>query len=125
MMLEIKKLECGYGKLKVLMGVDLHVGMDGTRAPESVGLFGPNGAGKTTLINAVMGIGKAWSGSGADFTWLKTVLLGWMKDLRCDIKFCAREKRLGELPHAARIRWRQRQGKLAGFRQGWKESHPL
>jgi rhamnosyltransferase len=70
-------------------------------------------------------IGKAWSGSGADFTWLKTVLLGWMKDLRCDIKFCAREKRLGELPHAARIRWRQRQGKLAGFRQGWKESHPL
>ncbi len=63
MMLEIKKLECGYGKLKVLMGVDLHVGMEGTREPESVGLFGPNGAGKTTLINAVMGIGKAWSGS--------------------------------------------------------------
>jgi len=28
---------------------------------------------------------------------------------------------LRELPHAVRIRWQQRCGKLAGFRQGWKE----
>ncbi|MDP2791030.1 MAG: ABC transporter ATP-binding protein [Rectinemataceae bacterium] len=57
MTLDIVKLEAGYGKLKVLQGVDLHVGK------ESVGLFGPNGAGKTTLINAVMGIVNPWSGS--------------------------------------------------------------
>lgn len=57
MILDIKKLETGYGKLQVLRGVDLSVGK------ESVGLFGPNGAGKTTLINAVMGMVKPWSGS--------------------------------------------------------------
>ncbi|TFG85397.1 MAG: ABC transporter ATP-binding protein [Spirochaetales bacterium] len=56
-MLNIQKLEAGYGKLKVLRGIDLHVGK------ESVGLFGPNGAGKTTLINAIMGIVKPWSGT--------------------------------------------------------------
>jgi branched-chain amino acid transport system ATP-binding protein len=57
MILEVKKLETGYGKLKVLRGIDLSVGQ------ESVGLFGPNGAGKTTLINAIMGMVKPWSGS--------------------------------------------------------------
>jgi len=57
MILEVKKLETGYGKLQVLRGVDLCVGK------ESVGLFGPNGAGKTTLINAIMGIVKPWAGS--------------------------------------------------------------
>jgi branched-chain amino acid transport system ATP-binding protein len=56
MILEVKKLQTGYGKLQVLRGVDLCVGK------ESVGLFGPNGAGKTTLINAIMGIVKPWSG---------------------------------------------------------------
>jgi branched-chain amino acid transport system ATP-binding protein len=56
MILEVKKLQTGYGKLQVLRGVDLRVGK------ESVGLFGPNGAGKTTLINAIMGIVKPWSG---------------------------------------------------------------
>ncbi|HRZ99374.1 MAG TPA: glycosyl transferase family 2, partial [Candidatus Paceibacterota bacterium] len=69
-------------------------------------------------------IGKAWTGQFNEFNWLKTVALGWLSDLRHDTRFCYREKRLGELPHAARIRWRQRRGKLAGFRQGWKEAHP-
>ncbi|OHE62864.1 MAG: branched-chain amino acid ABC transporter ATP-binding protein [Treponema sp. GWB1_62_6] len=57
MILEVKKLETGYGKLGVLRAVDLSVGK------ESVGLFGPNGAGKTTLINAVMGMVEPWAGS--------------------------------------------------------------
>lgn len=57
MILEVKKLETGYGKLQVLRGIDLSVGK------ESVGLFGPNGAGKTTIINAIMGIVKPWAGS--------------------------------------------------------------
>ncbi|MBN2873591.1 MAG: ABC transporter ATP-binding protein [Spirochaetales bacterium] len=57
MILDIQKLETGYGRLQVLRGIDLSVGK------ESVGLFGPNGAGKTTLINAIMGIVKPWGGS--------------------------------------------------------------
>jgi branched-chain amino acid transport system ATP-binding protein len=56
MILELDKLETGYGKLGVLRGVDLSVGA------ESVGLFGPNGAGKTTLINTIMGLQKPWKG---------------------------------------------------------------
>ena len=33
----------------------------------------------------------------------------------------ARHGRISELPHAAHVRWQQRLGKLAGFKQGWKE----
>lgn len=55
-MLKILGLECGYGRMKVIQGVNLEVGA------ESVGLFGPNGAGKTTLINAVMGMNRVWAG---------------------------------------------------------------
>ncbi len=70
MMLEVKKLEAGYGKLQVLRAVDLNVGR------ESVGLFGPNGAGKTTLINTIMGIVEARSGDivleGKSINKLKT-----------------------------------------------------
>jgi len=66
-------------------------------------------------------IGKAWTGSAGDFNWPKTVLLGWVSDVRHDLRFCLRNGRVGELAHAARIRWRQRSGKLAGFRQGWSE----
>lgn len=66
-------------------------------------------------------IGKAWSGSPGEFNWIKTVALGWVSDLRHDVRFCARTRRLSELPHAARIRWQQRSGRLAGFRQGWAE----
>ena len=42
----------------------------------------------------------------------------WLNDLRRDFNFCARHGRWPEWPHAARIRWRQRCGKLAGFRAG-------
>ena len=68
-------------------------------------------------------IGQAWSGAPGEFNFAKTVLLGWVSDLRHDLKFCAREKRLSELAHASGIRWQQRKGKLAGFRQGWQEQH--
>ena len=67
-------------------------------------------------------IGKAWTGSDGDFNWPRTVLLGWLSDVRHDLKFCLREKQLSGLPHAARIRWQQRRGKLAGFRQGRQEA---
>jgi rhamnosyltransferase len=62
-----------------------------------------------------------WPGTESDFGFLQTVLLGWVRDLRKDIRFCLRERRLRELPHAARIRWAQRRGRLEGFRKGWRD----
>jgi rhamnosyltransferase len=51
--------------------------------------------------------------------WWRNGLFGWMNDARRDLKFCARTGRLGEWPHALRIRRQQRSGSLAGFREGW------
>lgn len=69
-MLEIRDLECSYGRIPVLRKVSISVGN------ESVGLFGPNGAGKTTLINAIMGIIKPRAGAivaeGRDLSQLRT-----------------------------------------------------
>ena len=64
-------------------------------------------------------LAASWKGSPSEFNWLKTQLLGWASDFHHDVRFCLRERRLSELPHAARIRWNQRRGKLAGFREGW------
>ncbi len=56
-MLKIKNLEAGYGKLKVLRRVSMHV------APgEIVTIIGANGAGKTTLLNTIAGLLKAKAG---------------------------------------------------------------
>jgi rhamnosyltransferase len=65
-------------------------------------------------------LAAVWNGSPVELNWPRTVLLGWLNDLRRDLVFCARARRLGEWPHAARIRWEQRRAKLAGFREGWK-----
>jgi rhamnosyltransferase len=50
-------------------------------------------------------------------------MLGWLNDVRRDIVFCARNRRLVDMPHAAQIRWQQRRAKLAGFREGWHFYH--
>ena len=56
-MLRILNLEAGYGALRVLKGISLHV------APgEIVAVIGANGAGKTTLLKTIAGILKARSG---------------------------------------------------------------
>lgn len=68
-------------------------------------------------------IAKAWDQAPEQFSWMKTVFLGWLNDVRHDLRFCVREQRFNEIAHAMRIRWRQRNGKLAGFREGWKEAH--
>jgi len=47
-LLDVTGLSTGYGKIRVLTGVDLTV-----RAGEVVALLGPNGAGKTTLFNCL------------------------------------------------------------------------
>ncbi len=56
-MLRIKNLEAGYGPLKVLRKVSLHVGPG-----EIVTVIGANGAGKTTLLKTVAGLLEAREG---------------------------------------------------------------
>ena len=56
-MLKIINLEAGYGKLRVLKKVSMHV------APgEIVTLIGANGAGKTTLLSTIAGLVRASGG---------------------------------------------------------------
>ena len=50
-MLKVRNLEAGYGPLKVLVQVSLHVA-----AGEIVTLIGANGAGKSTLLRALSGL---------------------------------------------------------------------
>jgi rhamnosyltransferase len=61
-----------------------------------------------------------WPGKASDFNWPKTVLLGWANDFCHDLKFCLKRGLISEWPHAAKIRWNQRRGRLDGFREGWK-----
>jgi branched-chain amino acid transport system ATP-binding protein len=56
-MLKIRNLEAGYGKLKVLKHISMHVD-----AGEIVTIIGANGAGKTTLLSAIAGLVRASSG---------------------------------------------------------------
>ncbi len=56
-MLRIKNLEAGYGKLRVLKKVSLHV-----EPGEIVTLIGANGAGKTTLLSTISGLIRASGG---------------------------------------------------------------
>jgi rhamnosyltransferase len=65
-------------------------------------------------------LAAVWKHPPQQFSWPRTVLLGWLNDLRRDVVYCTRNRRLDELPHAARIRWHQRRAKLAGFREGWQ-----
>lgn len=50
-LLEVAGLKAGYGKIAVLHGVSLRVGVG-----EVVSLLGPNGAGKTTLLASTSGL---------------------------------------------------------------------
>ncbi len=65
-------------------------------------------------------LAAVWNGKRSDINWSRTVLAGWINDVRRDFLFCSRSHRLAEWPHAARIRWQQRRAKLAGFAAGWK-----
>jgi len=50
-LLTVAGLSAGYGKIGVLQGIDMVIGVS-----EAVALLGPNGAGKTTLLRAISGL---------------------------------------------------------------------
>jgi branched-chain amino acid transport system ATP-binding protein len=56
-MLRIKNVESGYGRLKVLKKVTMHI-----RAGEIVTIIGANGAGKTSLLKTISGLIRMRSG---------------------------------------------------------------
>jgi len=56
-MLKIRNLEAGYGKLRVLKRISMHVDPG-----EIVTIIGANGAGKTTLLHTIIGLVKVSSG---------------------------------------------------------------
>ena len=56
-MLRIKNVESGYGRLKVLKKVTMHIG-----AGEIVTIIGANGAGKTSLLKTISGLIRPRSG---------------------------------------------------------------
>ncbi len=57
-MLEVRGIDCFYGKVQALRGLSLEV-----KAGEVLCLLGRNGAGKTTALKAIMGLVPARSGS--------------------------------------------------------------
>ena len=59
-MLRVLNLEAGYGKLRVLKSVSLHVSPG-----EVVAIIGANGAGKTTLLRTIAGVARARAGTVA------------------------------------------------------------
>ena len=56
-MLEVRDLDAGYGRVRVLRGVSLAV-----PAGKIVALLGANGAGKTTLMRAICGLASIQAG---------------------------------------------------------------
>lgn len=65
-------------------------------------------------------LAAVWKHDPGRMNWPRTVLAGWLNDLRRDFTYCRRNKRLNEFAHAARIRWAQRTARLAGFKEGWR-----
>src|SRR3569833_279394 len=56
--LSLKGVEAGYGRIRALHGIDLEV-----RAGEIVTLLGANGAGKTTTLRTISGLVRSTAGS--------------------------------------------------------------
>ncbi len=68
-LLAIDGLVAGYGRMKILHGIDLRVA-----GGQSVCLIGPNGAGKSTVLHSIYGFTRIWEGAisldGQDVTAL-------------------------------------------------------
>ncbi|MDT3687893.1 MAG: ABC transporter ATP-binding protein [Pseudorhodoplanes sp.] len=67
MLLEVGRMEAGYGAVPVLRGLDMHVAQG-----EVIAVLGANGAGKSTLNRVLSGLMPPWKGivrfEGADTT---------------------------------------------------------
>ena len=70
--------------------------------------------------------GEAWAlaairpGAAKDFRAPRPLLLGWLRDVWGDLRYCRRTGRLGQWPRALGIRWQQRLGRRHGFQAGWQ-----
>jgi len=75
--LEVKNLYSGYGKIKVLFGINFSADEGKITA-----IIGPNGAGKSTLLNSIYGIADIYEGkvllNGIDITGLKPYTIAKM-----------------------------------------------
>lgn len=58
MLLDVKNLAVGYGRVNVIRGIDFHV-----NAGEIVTILGANGAGKTTILRSLCGLIKSTEGT--------------------------------------------------------------
>ena len=50
-MLDLQRVSAGYGRLRVLFDVDMHV-----EPGEFIAVVGNNGAGKSTLLKTILGV---------------------------------------------------------------------
>jgi rhamnosyltransferase len=65
-------------------------------------------------------LADVWQGVVKDFNLPRTVLLGWLRDIIADLRYCRRTQRLAQWRSTLAIRWQQRLGRLHGFRAGWQ-----
>jgi rhamnosyltransferase len=91
--------------------------------PESMAMHSHNYTPKQAYkrsFGEAQALAYVWTRKPREINWLRTCALGFANDLKKDFRYCARNNRLGELPHAMRIRWNQRRARVAGFRHGWR-----
>jgi rhamnosyltransferase len=65
-------------------------------------------------------LADGWPGAARDFNVTRSLLLGWLRNVWADLRYCRRTGRLNQWPSALAIRWQQRLGRLHGFRAGWQ-----
>ena len=87
-MLDVRRLNAGYGRARVLFDVNLHAGTG-----EVVALLGRNGAGKSTLLKALMGLVERFSGE-VDFAGERIDRLEPFQIARLGLGYVPEERRI-------------------------------
>lgn len=64
-------------------------------------------------------LAAVWNRHPTEVTSATRLFTGWLADVRRDLRYCHRKRRLQEWPRASRIRWEQRVARRAGFKAGW------
>ncbi|MDO8541526.1 MAG: glycosyltransferase [Opitutaceae bacterium] len=65
-------------------------------------------------------LADVWPGGAKDFNVPRSLLLGWLRDVSADLRYCRRTRRLAQWPASLALRWQQRLGRLHGFHAGWQ-----